>query len=324
MRKNVLLFFVLVFFVQTSLFAQKITVQARLDSTVIWIGNQAHLSFEVSQKTNEKVVMPLFSDTIVGGLELIEPAKNDTTKSPDGHLLVKQHYTVTSFKDSLIYIPPYPFILNGDTVWSNSLSLKVVQPFKVDTASNTIADIKPVFDPKFDWWGLFQIILIVLLILAILIGGYILIRKYWQKKPVFEKSEPEIILPAHVIALNQLDKIKNEKSWQQGRIKEYHTELTDVLREYIERIFNIKSMEMTSEEILNHLTSIRSAKKSAFEGLKQILQIADLVKFAKWNATPDENEMSLMNAYLFVNQTKVEEVKPTEEIKKEEQKTVEE
>ena len=324
MRKNVLLFFVLVSFVQTSLFAQKITVQAKLDSTVIWIGNQAHLSFEVSQKPNEKVVLPLFSDTIVGGLELVEPMKNDTTKSPDGHLLVKRHYTVTSFKDSLIYIPPYPFILNGDTVWSNSLSLKVVQPFKVDTASNTIADIKPVFEPKFDWWGLFQIILIVLLILAILVGGYILIRKYWQKRPVFEKSEPEIILPAHVIALNQLDKIKNEKTWQQGRIKEFHTEVTDVLREYIERIFNIKSMEMTSEEILNHLIIIRSAKKSAFEGLKQILQIADLVKFAKWNATPDENEMSLMNAYLFVNQTKVEEVKSLNEIKKEDHKTVQE
>ncbi len=325
MRKFLLLLFVIASFVQPSLWAQKITVQAKLDSTVMWIGNQTHLTFEVSQQPNQKVNMPVFSDTIVGGLELVEPMRKDTTKSQDGgHILVKQHYTVTAFKDSLLYIPPFPFILNGDTTWSNSLSLKVVQPFKVDTASNTIADIKTVFDPKFDWWELFKTILLILLIIAILVVGFILVRKYIQKRPVFEHVESEEILPAHVIALSQLDKIKNEKSWQHGRIKEYHTELTDVLREYVERIFNIKSMEMTSGEILEHLVAIRNSKKSAYESLKQILQIADLVKFAKWNPTPDENETSLINAYLFVNQTKVEELKPLEEIKSDELKTISE
>ena len=123
-----------------------------------------------------------------------------------------------------------------------------------------------------------------------------------------------------MVALNQLDKIKQEKPWQQGRSKEYHTELTDVVREYIERVFSVNSMEMTSEEILEHLRNLRMEQKTAYSGLKQILKLADLVKFAKWNATPDEHELSLTNAYLFVNQTKVEETKPLEEIKKEENK----
>jgi len=318
MRK--FLFIVLVFFAfaQPYLCAQKITVNARLDSTVIWIGSQTHLTFQVSQQPKQKVLMPIFSDSIVGGLETVEPVKTDTVKSPDGQLLVSQHYVVTSFKDSLIYIPPFPFVINGDTVWSKSLSLKVVQPFKIDTASHKIADIKPVLNSKFDWAAFLLRVLLGFVILGLLVVLYVLYQKYFKKKPVLNEKEIRLLLPADVVALNQLDKIKQEKSWQQGRVKEYHTELTDVIREYVERIFNINSMEMTSEEILDHLRVLKVEKKSAYLNLKQILNLADLVKFAKWNAMPEEHELSLQNAYLFINQTKVEEVKPVEEIKNEE------
>jgi len=321
MRKYFLLWFIFIVpFVHTNLWAQKITVNARLDSTVLWIGDQAHLYFEVSQQPNQKVSMPVFSDSIVGGLELVEPGKTDTVKSPDGHIQITQSYLVTSFEDSLLYIPPFPFVNEGDTVWSKPLSLKVVQPFKIDTASKSVADIKPVFKPPFDWVGFLKIVLLVLVILALLVVGYVIFRKYIQKKPLFEKSEPEPVLPPYLLALNQLDRIKKEKPWQQGRSKEYHTELTDVIREYIEQIFTIKSMEMTSDEILTQLNGLRLEKKSAYEGLRQIFQLADLVKFAKWNPAPDEHELSLINAYFFVNQTKIEEIISIEEIKEEELK----
>ena len=103
MRKYLsMLFLLLVSFVHPNLWAQKITVNARLDSTVLWIGNQAHLTFEVSQLPNQKVSMPVFSDSIIGGLDLVEPVKTDTLKSQDGHILVKQQYLVTAFKDSLL------------------------------------------------------------------------------------------------------------------------------------------------------------------------------------------------------------------------------
>ena len=323
MRKTVLFLICLIASLSDSnLFSQKITVNSKMDSTVILIGNQAHLTFEVSQQPNQKVIMPYFSDTIIGGLELVEPVKIDTVKSPDGHLLVKQHYTVTSFKDSLLYVPSYPFVLNGDTVWSKSLSLKVVQPYKIDTASHTIADIKPVFDSKFDWADFFKDLFSIWFIAFLLVILYILYLKYFRRKPVLTEKETKLLIPAHVVALSQLDKIKQEKLWQQERHKEYHTELTDVIREYIERVFNINSMEMTSDEILDHLKMLRMEQKSTYMGLQQILQLADLVKFAKWNATPDEHELSLLNAYLFVNQTKVEDVKPIEELKKEEIKEI--
>jgi len=319
MRKSLLLLFLLlVSFVHSNLWAQKITVNARLDSTVMWIGNQTHLTFEISQQPRQKVGMPVFSDSIIGGLELVEPVKIDTLKSPDGHILVEQHYLVTAFKDSLLYIPPFPFVLNGDTVWSKSLSLKVVQPFKIDTASNAIADIKPVFQPKFNWLNLLFIVLLILAIHGIIILLLFIYRKYLKKSPVLDSKEMKLLLPPHVVALSELDRLKQDKPWQQGRSKEYHTELTDIIREYIERVFSVNSMEMTSEEILDHLRNLKSEQKTAYSGLNQILKLADLVKFAKWNPTPDEHELSLSNAYLFVNQTKVDETKPLEEIKNEE------
>ncbi len=318
MRKFLLLFLLIASLAHVDLWAQKITVNARLDSTVIWIGSQTHLTFQVSQQPKQKVVMPVFSDNIVAGLETVEPVKTDTVKSPDGHLLVNQHYVVTSFKDSLIYIPPFPFVLNGDTVWSKSLSLKVVQPFKIDTASNKIADIKSVLSPKFDWKGFLLTVLLIVVIIGLLVLLYFIYKRYFKKKPVLNDKEIRLLLPAHVVALNQLDKMKQEKSWQHGRSKEFHTQLTDILREYIERVFNINSMEMTSDEILEQLRGLKLEQKATYLGLEQILKLADLVKFAKWDAMPDEHELSLLNAYLFINQTKVEDPKPLSEVKSEE------
>ncbi len=307
MRKILIYSFVLASFFLVDLSAQNITATAKIDSTMMWIGNQTRLWFEISQQKNQKVVFPIFSDTIVGGLELVEPVKLDTTQSPDGQLIVSQSYLVTAFEDSLFYIPSYPFVVDGDTVWSKSLSLKVVQPFQIDTASNKIADIKPVLNTKFYWKGLLKNILIGLIIIIVLLIIFFIIRKFVQKKPIFEKMNDEPELPPYQIAITKLEKIKNEKLWQQNRIKEYHTELTDVLREYIERTFEIQSLEMTSEEIIQQLVHLKFESKQAYQALQQILKLADLVKFAKWNPTIDEHELSLNNSFLFVNETKIEE-----------------
>jgi hypothetical protein len=318
MRKYLLLLLFIVSLFHTGLWAQKITVNAQLDSTVMKIGDQVHLSFVVSQQPNEKVSMPLFSDSIMSGLEIVEPLKVDTVKSADGHIQITHRYVVTSFQDSLLYIPSYPFVMNGDTIWSKSLSLKVVQPFKIDTASHQIADIKPVMNPGFDWMKLLLIVLLILGTHGLIVLGVFVYNKYLKKKPVLDEKSQELLLPPHVVALNYLDRIKQEKSWQQGRYKEFHTEITDVLRTYIERMYNINSMEMTSVEIMDQFRQMRLEQKSVYLSLEQILKLADLVKFAKWEATPEEHELSLMNAYLFVNQTKIEEVKPIEEVKAQE------
>ncbi len=307
MRRFQFIIYTIFLFSSFNMHAQNLTVDARIDSSVIVIGGQTALTFEINQLPGNKVQTPIFADTIIGGIEIVEPLKQDTTKADNGNILVKQRYVVTSFEDSLLYIPPYPFVLNGDTVWSKSLSLKVVQPFQIDTTSNQIADIKTVMEPPFNWKAIVRIALIVLLILIVCILIFFVVRRLIQKKPIFESSTPEPQLPPHVIALTQLDRIRNEKAWQHNRTKQFHTEITDTLRVYIENVYNVPCMEMTSEEILSNLNHLKFENKNVFSALVQILKLADLVKFAKWDATPDEHELSLTNAYLFVNETMIDE-----------------
>ena len=131
---------------------------------------------------------------------------------------------------------------------------------------------------------------------------------YFYKRWKFRKDHPELIqpskpkLPAHEQAMVDLETLKEQKLWQRGLEKEYYTELTDILRTYIEDRFKLNAMEMTSSEILD-LIKNQDITKSSISNLNQVLELADFVKFAKMHPLPDENELSYMNAKMFVSQT---------------------
>jgi hypothetical protein len=116
----------------------------------------------------------------------------------------------------------------------------------------------------------------------------------------------EPLRPAEEVALEKLDVIREEKIWQVGQVKEYHTQLTDVVREYIARRFEVSSAEQTSDETLSAMRPLLKEQKDLYEQLRKMLTLADLVKFAKWNTTPDENELSLRSAYTFVKETTIQ------------------
>ena len=298
--------------VSQSIFAQQITVKASIDSTLILIGKQSHLSFEVAQPKGVMVQFPLFVDTLMTGINIVGKPKMDTVNLGYNRIQVKQVYTITSFDSALYYIPPYKIIAGKDTFKSNALSLKVIT-YNVDTTKQTIYDIKKVYAPPFDWGSFFGILLIVALILIVLLVAAYVIWKYILKKPIpFIEKEQPLLLP-HQIALNELNKISEQKLWQHGREKEFYTKLTGIIREYMEARFNILALEMTSAEILEESKIIQTEYSAAYDSLKKLLQIGDLVKFAKWHPLAEENELSLNICYLFVNQTKMEEETPLAE-----------
>ena len=134
-----------------------------------------------------------------------------------------------------------------------------------------------------------------------------IIKRIRNKQSLIPFKKPEPKLPPHEQAIKELDEIKQQKLWQQGRSKEYYTLITETLRRYIVDRFDINAMEMTSGEILDIIRKQHEAD-SVYENLKQILNLSDFVKFAKMNPLPDENDLSMVNAYLFINQTKIEEV----------------
>ena len=199
-----------------------------------------------------------------------------------------------------------------DTVYSNQVALKVSTiPVNSDKPEE-FSDIKNVWKPPFVWADYYPIIFGILLGLLLICAIIYIIRRIRNKKSLIPFKKPEPKLPPHEQAIKELDEIKQQKLWQQGRSKEYYTQITDTLRKYIVERFGINAMEMTSNEILELIRQNTDAQ-SVSDSLRQILQLADFVKFAKVNPLPDENDLSLMNAYLFINQTKEEEVQEPEE-----------
>jgi hypothetical protein len=303
-----------------SLVAQKASVQATVQPTEILIGEQALINLKVITPKDKNIHFPVYENEIVPGIEVIAMLPPDTTIE-NNVMTLNFKYVVTSFDSTLYYVPHIPVFDGTDTVYSNSFGLKVTSPEltdstlaylerinkgetdSIDFRQLQLNDIKPVRKAPFVWTDYLWILWIMLgvMLLLILIGLiiYLLLKK--KKKGYFFK--PPQVLPAHVRALSELDRLKAEKIWRQGREKEFYSKLTDILRAYIYEREGINAMEMTSGEILNEIRKTTDVE-SAYENLKQILSTSDLVKFAKYKPYPDENDLSLVNAYFFVNQTR--------------------
>ena len=282
-------------------------VSATLDSTTLFIGDQTDLHLRAIGEAGEQVTMPVLDKELIPGVEIVDRTIVDTLSLKDGRVQYDQYLTVTSFEDSLFYIAPLPFVNGDDTVWSDGLTLNVVQPFEMDTTDMAITDIKGVYKAPVWWWGIFRWVLLAVLLAGVGVAGYYLIT-YLQRRKL-EEAGNEVVTepsrPAEEVALEKLDAIKEKKIWQQGQVKEYYTQLTDVVREYIARRFEVSSVEQTSDETLRDIRPLLSERKDLYDQLRKMLTLADLVKFAKWSTTPDENELSLRNAYTFVKETTI-------------------
>ncbi|WP_298650392.1 hypothetical protein [uncultured Proteiniphilum sp.] len=304
----------------TSLAAQKASVQATVQPTEILIGEQALVNLKVITPKDKIIHFPVYEKEMIPGIEVIAMLPPDTTIE-NNVMTLNFKYVVTSFDSTLYHVPSIPIFDGTDTIFSNSFGLKVTSPElsdstlaylerihkgetdSIDFRQLQLNDIKSVRKAPFVWTDYLWICWIILGIALILglIGVIIYLVLKKKKKGYFFK--PPVVLPAHVRALSELDRLKAEKIWQQGREKEFYSRLTEVLRFYIYEREGINAMEMTSGEILNEIRKTTDVE-SAYENLKQILSTSDLVKFAKYRPYPDENDLSMVNAYFFINQTR--------------------
>jgi len=263
----------ILFFIGFIGFAQQNLVTVTADTTSIKIGEQIQFKILVNETNN--VIFPKLKLDSLGKVEVVETLPTDTLKNS-----LEKKYLLTSFDSGRYVIPQQEILISNKKYVTDSLLIKVAT-VKVDTTKQGLYEIKSIkSEPKtFDdykhlWWILIPVLL--------LIAGILYV--------IFRKKKEKIIPKVHVApiqeAMQRLVELDGKKLLQQNKIKGYYSELTDIVRTYIEKDIKIPALESTTNELIETITDFNESSKlgiskETIQQLKQVLQSADLVKFAK-------------------------------------------
>ncbi len=295
---KIVVFSILALFINVNVYSQNVNAIAEIDTNNVLIGDQIHLLLQVQSNRKIPITWSSLIDSI-GHLEIVNSSKIDTIASA-GKYIQKRTITLTCFDAGDYSIPPIRFLYGkeGIDIYTRSINVRF-NPVRVDT-NKAIKDIKQPIDVPWDFWDYFPYIAIVLGILLILGLIYYF---YVKRKPndILDLDyDPSI--PPHVLALEALKQLENEKLWQNGHTKKYYVRLTDIIRIYIKRQIKIDATEMISSEIIIALKSNRF-DSDLVSNLRSLFETADFVKFAKFKPLPDTNAKCFDYALEFVKKT---------------------
>lgn len=278
----------------------------------VTIGDQLNLIVEIAgvEPMSYAVVFPTKEELSKNNIEVLSQRYDTLNNTASGNAYtVRQINVVTSFEEGEHRLDSIAVQVN-EPIWSaDVLTLKVMDVPNVDTTKAEIKDIANIMRETYTFWEIFRWVL-----LAIAVAALAFVAVYVGRK--IKKREPIITIPAappvapNKEALDGLESLRVRELWQAGLLKEYHTELTDILRNYLKRQFGIDSFEMTSDQTLEAFQESHPGKAESQDRLRRILRTADMVKFAKAEPQPFEHDMSMKEAKAFVEETSVEVEQP--------------
>lgn len=280
------------------------SISSKIDTRQVTVGDQVRLFIEATPAKNERLIWATFPDTF-NSLEIVEKGKIDTVKQ--GEIITyKQRLLITGWDSGMFTIPAFAFtsVPQGAqpyTIHTDSFAL-IVQTVAVDTtqAFKPIADIIAV---KMSWRDYIWYIVGALVAIALTV---FLINYFRKNKKVAAPAPPP---PAYVETVNEkalrlLNELEQKQLWQNGQIKEYYSELTDVLRNYIEERFRTQALELTTDEMLAVVRKHKEMMRH-HDALRTILQTADMAKFARAEPLPQEHVDTMELTRQFVKETPV-------------------
>jgi hypothetical protein len=260
-------------FISAISFAQKPMVNAEIDTTSIRIGEQFQLKISVDETQN--VIIPKLQ---LKGLEVIDSTRVDTLKNS----LIRR-YILTGFDSGAFYIPQQQIFIKNQAFLTDSLLVNVAT-IAIDTTKVKKFPIKTIKKEPFTFDD-FKIYLYIILAILAIIGFWI----YWfviKKRKIAEDTPTYRMLPPYEEALLKLSELDEKLLWQNNKTKEYYSELTEIVRGYIERELKVPALENTSDEVLEMVEDFKNSEtietsKETIIKLKDLFREADLVKFAK-------------------------------------------
>lgn len=305
MRKSIL-FLIALFALIGSLRAQEVQADSKVDKEKVRVGEPftLDLSFQVPKgsvvKWNDKLFGSL-SDEI----DIVESGVMRQTYDADSNVILKQQLTLMAFDTGQIQVPAIalPYTI-GDSIPMQAITKPIdvyVSTISVDTTMAFKPIVEPIAAPvqlkEILPWALGAVLLV---LLAVGIWYWLKHRK--PKKDTDGNIDRGPVIPPYDKAIGELKQLREEKIWQSGKVKEYFSSLTDIVREYIEGQFGVNAVEMTTDDILDEIKPIHFPAET-YDKLKDTMEVADLVKFAKYTASTLECDTALSSMTEFVNES---------------------
>jgi len=306
--KKYVLFLMAVFFLLGGLRAQEVEVEGKVESTNVQVGKPFILDLSLKVPYGWFVEWNDFAiDTLSGQLDIIKRSEVERTADADSNVIVKQQLTLMTFDTGQIQLPAVglTYAKSFDDPDRLKAYTDPIRLYSTTMTVDTTLAYKPLVEPiaaPIQMKEVFPWILAVLLLALAVFGVW-----YWRKhRKVKVDAEGNIIrgpvIPPYDKAVDDLKKLREEKMWQSGKVKEYFSSLTDIAREYIEGQFGVNAVEMTTDDILEEIKPLHFPKET-YDKLKDTMEVADLVKFAKYSASTLESDTALSSMTEFVNES---------------------
>ena len=303
------------------------TITSHISADTVMIGDRVTLTIEVDADVMQHIVFPTFDFTQNApegaeqqepSIEVINDFAPDTISKEGRRVRLRKRYEMAVYDEGIYKLGRAQALYLDknivDTLFAEHEEELFVKTFQIDSTMTTVRDLKPQKTLKLrfaEFGGYLGIALAVALLLAGVI--YLLVRYLHKRgKRISDLFKPAPPVPAHIVAIEALEKLRNEKLWQNNKHKQYYSGLSDILRTYLAGRFEVGAMEMTTDEIADALREVDIEQKSKMD-LLSVLRDADLVKFAKATPEASENELAYDKAFYFVENTKPVEIVEEEE-----------
>ena len=292
-RKHLLICLWLCFLgIFSSAMGQTAKVVATLEPPKILIGEETTLIVRVAHPKGSRVELALPADTLVNGVEIKGFALADSTAVTEKLQEYIYHVTLTSFDSASYRLDHIAARVGGELYNAEETPILMVNTLPVDVDHpEKFADIKDQWKPAFVWKDYVGVGLALLGLMVLLVAGYFLLKRFARRAKAPEKEEVEPLQEKdpYLEAVEDMNLLKSSDLIANGRIKEYYTGMTDILRRYLRKVYGIETAEKTSSEILSAFRGLGEKESELWHDLRRILETADFAKFAKYAPSQDEN-----------------------------------
>ena len=285
--------------------AQQVEVEGRVESTEVQVGKP--FTFDLSLKVPYGWFVEwndFAQESLSDQIDIVKRSNVERTADADSNIIVRQQLTLMTFDTGRVELPAVAltYAHSFDAPLRMQAYTEPVDLYVTTITADTLQPYKPIVEPiaaPIQMKEVFPWVLVALLAILLGLGIWLLLKR----RKVHVDADGNVVKGPVILpydkAVDDLRKLREEKPWQSGKVKEYFSSLTDIAREYIEGQFGVNAVEMTTDDILEEIKPLHFSKE-AYDKLKDTMEVADLVKFAKYSASSFESDTALTNMTEFV------------------------